>query len=191
MPRLPSCLRDRTPLPSLPVAARALAPGTLHPFHRPHGLRRLLCQRGKARQSRAAQQARDRRRRQARGRVHLLLHGADQGRAIGDADVQGAETLPRGGGRQAARRALRCRLEADPRLHGRADTEDRTAFAGRGIPRPLGHRTAPPGAACGPALPPPETDGDRTGPSPVRSVSRTTSSSPRSHPTSTSRAAFR
>jgi hypothetical protein len=104
LPRLPDDLRLRQRA-APPAGRRASwpAPRTVTcAVHRPHGLRRLFRQRGKARQPGAARPAGHRRRRPAGRRVDLLLSGADQGRPLGHADVPGAEALPRGGGGQAA-----------------------------------------------------------------------------------------
>jgi hypothetical protein len=61
-----------------------------------------------------ARQAGDRRRRQARRRLDLLLHRAHQRRALGDADVQGARRLPGRGRHQAGHGEICPRRQGSP-----------------------------------------------------------------------------
>ena len=147
--------------------------------------------RRKARQPRPARQARDHRRRPARRRLDRLLHRADQGRALGHADVPGAEALPRGRRRARPDGGLRRGLPPDPRDDGGSDPRHRAAVARRGVPRPHRHRAAARRAARRHAGPPRQTDAARARHHRLHRPVATTSSSPRSPPTSTSRAAFR
>ena len=161
------------------------------PRDRPCRLRRLLRRDREARRSGARRQAGDHRRRQARRGLDRLLYRPHLRRALGHADVQGAGGLPgrgrdpAGHGEISAASAARCAADA------RADAAGRAALDRRGLSRPLRHRarcTAParprPWRAC--------AGGSKTrSASRSRSACRTTSSWPRSPPTSKSRAASR
>ena len=56
-------------------------------------------------------------------RVHGLLCGADQGRALCNADVPSPQTLPGRRHHQAPHASLRGCLQSDPRLDGRDDAQ--------------------------------------------------------------------
>ena len=132
------------PLPRLRLAAAHQPSRARPPRHRPYRLRRLLCLDREARRPVPARQAGDHRRRQARRRLDLLLHRPHLWRALGHADVQGAEGLPRRR-RDQARHGEICRgRPPGPRADAGADAAGRAALDRRGLPRPLRHRTAAP-----------------------------------------------
>ena len=175
--------RMRLPSPgSAPRAARADA--------RPYRLRRVLRHRRETRQSRDRRQARHHRRRQARRGVGGLLHRPHLRRALGDADVQGAGAVP-AGGRDPARHGEICqgRPRGAPR-HAGADAAGRAALDRRGLSRSGRHPARArhdPGQGAGALCP---QRSSATSGSRFRSACPATSSSPRSPPTSTSRAAL-
>ena len=158
--------------------------------HRPCRLRRVLRHDREARRSRARRQTGDRRRRPARRGAHRLLCGAHLWRALGDADVRGTAAVParqRGAARHGEIRPRRPRgARAHVRAHaaGRAGL-DRRGVHGSGRDRAPARHVARQGAR---ALR--RRRRDAASASRCRSASPPTSSSPRSPPIWTSRAAL-
>ena len=105
-------------------------------------LRRLLCRGRKARQSGFEGQASDHRRRQARCRVHGMLHRPHTRRAFGHADVQGAGGLSRCDRAEARYGKVCPRRARDSRDDAGAHPPCRTDLHRRSVPRPCRHRTA-------------------------------------------------
>ena len=159
--RCPAC---RSPRSARPPRAR-------HARDRPSRLRRLL------RRGREARHPALRDRPvivgggAPRRRRHRLLHRAHHRRPLGDADVQGAEALPRGGGGPPADGPLRRGRPRDARDDAGADAAGRAAVARRGLPRPLRHRAAAPRAARGAARPAAGAGSSASSASPPRSAS--------------------
>ena len=108
--------------------------------HRPYRLRRLLRHDREARRPVADRQAADRRRRQARRGLHLLLHRAHLRRALGHADVRGAAPLPSRDGDPAEHGEIRRGRPRSAQAHVRSDAAGRAALHRRGLPRPDRHR---------------------------------------------------
>ena len=180
---------SRDALSGLRLAAARAPPRARTPDHRPCRLRRLLRHDRKARRSLACRQAGDRRRRKTRRGGGLLLRGAHLRHPLGDADVRGQAPLPAGRRGQAEHGEIReGRARGAPR-HARADAAGRAAVDRRGLSRSDRHRAAARherGARCWRAL---RARSSATSASRFRSGCRPTSSSPRSPPTWTSRAA--
>ena len=151
VPRLPDDLRRGDAVPCLRPAPDRGASGAVRADHRASRLRRVLCECREAGRSFAPRPARHHRRGTAGRRVHRLLHRPDQGRALRDADVQGAEALPRGGGRAGPDGPLCGGVAAGPRDDGRADAHRGAAVARRGVPRSWRHAAAASCGACGDA----------------------------------------
>ena len=161
LPRLPDRLRRRRPLPGMPQPARRHPSRARPPRRRPPRLRRLLRLGREARRPEPPRPAGDHRRRPAGRRLHRLLHRPHPRRALGDADVPGAEALPRGGGDPAADGALRRGQPRHPGDDARAHPAGGAAVARRGVPRPLRDRAAPSRAAGGASRRPAEAHRDR------------------------------
>ena len=155
----------------------------------PHRLRRVLRHGRKARQSGYCRQAGHHRRRQARRGVGGVLHRPHLRRALGDADVQGPGALP-ACRRDPARHGEICpgRPRGAP-CHAGADPAGRAVVDRRGVSGPGRHPARArhdPGQGAGALCP---RDRARHRHHAFRSGCPATSSSPRSPPTSTSRAA--
>ena len=164
--------------------------GNRHARHRPCRLRRILRHHREARRSLARRQAADRRRRNPRRGLDRLLYRAHFRRAFGHADVQGTTALPARDRHPPEHVEIRRGREAGARAHARSDAAGRAGIDRRGVPRSVRHRaTAWPQrrpiarALCGRRR-------ARRSASRCRSGCPTTSFSPRSPPTSTSRAAL-
>jgi hypothetical protein len=92
----------------------------------------------------ACRQAADHRRRQARRRLDRLLYRPHQRRALGDADVQGAGTLPRRRRDPAEHGEICDGRAAGARHDARSDAAGSAAVDRRGLSRTRRHRTAAP-----------------------------------------------
>ncbi len=140
----------------------------------------------------ARRQAGDHRRRQARRGAHRLLRRAHLRRALGDADVRGAAALP---ARQSSCRPdmdeIRARRPRGARADARADAAGRAAVDRRGVHGSLRHRAAARHGAGEGAGALRRRGRARDRHHRLDRARRATSSSPRSPPTSTSRAALR